>query len=276
MAINIKAEVNGQQLVDLVRRNTNAIENGLIDINQVRIGEERLNILMADGEKSFVVAELKNYENDEMLWQAIDYYDYFCADLEAYIHLYGEKRINPTKPVRLMLIAPSFSQTLINRCKWLRIPISLFRYDCLKLNGTDDLSIVFSKEVIPSPPKKPDLPDPDGALSRFADSNVANRVLTLIENIKQWKPGRISVESSNHAISMNIDGLAFAFIVPSRKYYVLSIYENDVKWSDFDKDEKWVEYTIHGRKDLDNVLPIAKLAMERREKRSNYKVLARH
>ena len=44
-----------------------------------------------------------------------------------------------TQQVRLFLIAPSFSQTLVNRCRWFDVPVSLFTYSCLKLDGASDV-----------------------------------------------------------------------------------------------------------------------------------------
>jgi len=68
-----------------------------------------------------------------MLLQGLDYYDYVSSHVKAIARLYGKFSIDPTQSVRLFLIAPSFSQSLITRCKWIDVPITLFTYKCIKL-----------------------------------------------------------------------------------------------------------------------------------------------
>jgi len=122
------------------------VEEGLVYVDHQRqtIGG-RLDVLMVDSGKSLVVAELKIVENDGMLLQGLDYYDYVSTHVETYARLYRDHSIDPTKEVRLFLIAPSFSQTLINRSKWLNVPISLFSFNCLKFDGEDEIIPIFSE-----------------------------------------------------------------------------------------------------------------------------------
>lgn len=256
-----KIDVTEQQLEDLIRRHTDDIEDGLVYVDhQMQTGTGRLDVLMADSGKSLVVAELKVVEDDGMLWQAIDYYDYVCAHIEAYAHLYKDKVIDPVQPVRLLLVAPSFSQTLINRCKWLDIPITLFMYNCLKIEGNDDILPVFTEQAIPSPPKVMEVHDLDGVLSYITEPEVKATVRALLDEIKLWKPERISIDPTQNAVSMKIDGRVFGYVVPRRKHYLIAT---------FDAGDKWTAYPIHGQDDLDIARPLAKAAMERRTKWSS-------
>ena len=68
-----------------------------------------------------------------MLVQGLDYYDYVARNLEAYARVYREYEIDPQQVPRLFLIAPSFSTTLLNRIKWINIPISTFMVKCIAL-----------------------------------------------------------------------------------------------------------------------------------------------
>jgi hypothetical protein len=103
------------------------IEEGLVYLDhQNAAAGGRLDVLMVDSGKSLVVAKLKVTQDDGMLLQGLDYYDYVSNHAESYARLYKTHSIDPTEQVRLFLIAPLFSQTLVNRCKWLDIPISLF------------------------------------------------------------------------------------------------------------------------------------------------------
>src|SRR5258708_7391845 len=123
----VKTDVSEQLLEDLVRRHAGLIEEGLVYIDhQKAAAGGRLDVLLVDSGKSLVVAELKVVQDDGMLLQALDFYDYVSTHIEAFARLYKTHAIDPTQQVRLFLIAPNFSETLVNRCKWLDVPITLF------------------------------------------------------------------------------------------------------------------------------------------------------
>src|SRR3977135_3659780 len=105
-------EVSEQQLEDLVRRYVDSLEDGLRYVSHQRVtGLGRLDMLLADSGNALVLAELKVVEDDGMLFQALDYYDYVSSNVEAITRLYASSAIDATQPVRLFLIAPSFSQS---------------------------------------------------------------------------------------------------------------------------------------------------------------------
>jgi len=59
---------------------------------------------MVDSGKSIVVAELKINEDDNMLFQGLDYYDYVSTNIDAFARIYKASEIDPTKSIRLMLL----------------------------------------------------------------------------------------------------------------------------------------------------------------------------
>jgi hypothetical protein len=151
-----KVDVSEAQLEDLVRRNVGKIEEGLTYVDhQKSAAGGRLDVLMVDSGKSLVVAELKVIQDDGMLMQGLDYYDHVSTQAEPYARLYKAYSIDPTQQVRLFLVAPDFSQTLVNRCKWLDLPISLFTFTCLKFEGEADLIPIFIEREITESPKIP-------------------------------------------------------------------------------------------------------------------------
>ena len=118
-------DVAEDQLEDFVRKNPELIEKGLCYIDhQKRTDRGPLDVLFVDSGKSLVIAELKVVEDDGMLVQGLDYYDYIISNIDGYARAYKGKGIDPAQRPRLFLIAPSFSISLLNRCKW--IDISLF------------------------------------------------------------------------------------------------------------------------------------------------------
>lgn len=91
-----KADVAEQQLEELVRRHSGMIEKGLVYVDhQKPAAGGRLDILMVDSGKSIVVAELKVTQDDDMLLQGLDYYDYVTTHVESFARLYKNHAIIP-------------------------------------------------------------------------------------------------------------------------------------------------------------------------------------
>lgn len=253
-----KADVAEQQLEELVRRHSGMIEKGLVYVDhQKPAAGGRLDILMVDSGKSIVVAELKVTQDDDMLLQGLDYYDYVTTHVESFARLYKNHAINPTQQARLFLIAPSFSQAVVNRCKWLDVPVFLFTFNCLKFDGEEDLVPVFSEQQIPSAPEIIETTDIEGHLAYITDAAMRSKASALLNEIKNWKPENISLDSIKYSISMKVNGRVFAYFHPRRQHYLIST---------FNADDEWTEYPIKGDDDLAAVKPLMKSAMEKRLK----------
>lgn len=251
-----KIEVPEQKLEDLVRRHAGTIEEGLTYVDhQTPAAGKRLDVLMVDSGRSLVVAELKVVQDDDMLMQGVDYYDYVSTHVEAFARLYKTHNIDPTQQARLFLIAPSFSQVLINRCKWMDIPIFLFTFNCLKFDGEEDLVPIFSEQTISTAPEVLEVPHFNDHLTYITDPHVRSKASAILEECKSWKPDRISLDPIKYAISMKVNGRVFAYFGPRRKYYLLSTYNDQ---------EVWTDYPIKDDDDLTKIKPIMQAAMERR------------
>lgn len=253
-----KADVSEQELEDIVRRSADLIEEGLVYVDhQKQTAGGRLDVLMVDSGKALVLAELKVFQDDGMLLQGVDYYDYISDHVESFARLYKDHLIDPTQQVRLFLIAPSFSQTLVNRCKWLDLPISLFTFNCLKFDGEDDVVPIFSEQQIPTPPEPVEVFYIDDHLAYITDPAVRVKATSLLDEIKSWKPGNISLDAIKFAVSMKLNGRVFAYLSPRRQHYVIGTYNAE---------DKWTDYPVKDDEDLMNVKLIMKAAMERRMK----------
>jgi hypothetical protein len=251
-----KADVSEQELEDLVRRDASLIEEGLVYVDhQKQAAGGRLDVLMADSGKSLVVAELKVVEDDGMLLQGLDYYDYVSTHAESFARLYKTVAIDPTQQVRLFLIAPSFSQTLVNRCKWLDLRISLFRFSCLKFEGDDEIVPIFTEQQIAPPPVIVEVTHLPDHLNYIRDMGVRAKVTALLDEIKNWKAGNISIDPIKYSISLKVNGRVFSYLSPRRQHFLIET---------FDADDVWKVYPVKGDDDLATVKPIIKAAMERR------------
>lgn len=253
-----RADVSELELEDLIRRGPELIEEGLVYVDhQKQAAGGRLDVLLVDSGRSLVVAELKVIQDDDMLVQGLDYYDYVSTHIEAFARLYKSYSIDPTQQARLCLIAPTFSQNLINRCKWLNLPISLFTFNCLKFEGEADVVPVFAEQQVTAPPEPIDVPHLEDSLNYITDVAVRAKVSELLDEIKNWKMGNISIDPIKYAISMKVNGHVFAYLYPRRKHYIIATY---------DASDAWKDYAVKTDDDLATVKPIAEAAMERRVK----------
>jgi hypothetical protein len=253
-----KTEVSERELEGLTRKYTGKIEEGLVFVDHQRPTDGgRLDILMVDSGKALVVGELKVVEDDGMLLQGLDYYDYVSTHVETYSRLYKDHSIDPRQEVRLVLIAPSFSQTLVNRCKWLSPGISLFTFNCLKLDGQDEIIPVFSERSIPTTPPIIEIPPTqEEHLDYITDDAMRRKASAFMDEIKNWASG-VTLDCIRYGVSIRINNKVFAYVTPLRKAFVIQTYSAD---------DEWTKYPIQGDDDLANARTMARAAMERKMK----------
>ena len=88
-------ELIESQLEDLVRTGSEMIEDGLKYVDHQGVTDKgRMDVLMVDSGNSIVVAELKIIEDDNMLLQGIDYYDYVSTNIDAFARVYKDSGID--------------------------------------------------------------------------------------------------------------------------------------------------------------------------------------
>lgn len=228
-------DISEKQLEDMVRQASDLIEDGLRYIDhQKRTERGPLDVLFADSGNALVVAELKVTEDDGMLVQGIDYYDYITTNIEGFARAYSSKKVDPTQKTRLFLIAPSFSISLLNRCKWIDIPLALFTFRCIALKDSpDEIIPVFNEITIPSRIQTPEVYTLDQKLSYITDAKVRKIVGGLLEEIQGWDKENILIEPIKYDISVKVSGKVFTYIGPRRKHFIINTYDNDGKWTGF-------------------------------------------
>jgi hypothetical protein len=115
------------ELEAILTENPNVIEEGLSVIDtQVITNSGRLDILGLDSGKALVVIELKIEESDEMLWQALDYYDWVFRNIDTVKRLYPNSEVDYGQTPRLMLIAPRFSEVIKRRAVYLEASVMIW------------------------------------------------------------------------------------------------------------------------------------------------------
>lgn len=254
MAKYKNVDLKEKQLEDLVRRFPENIEDGLKYVDHQRFTDRGpLDVLLVDSGNSLVICELKIVEDDNMLMQALDYYDYITKNVEGFARAYSDKghKIDPLQEPRLFLIAPSFSIAMINRCKWIELPLFLYTYQVIELESLPgDLIPIFKDITIPPKQAAVEVYSLEKRLKYITDNAVRKNVENLITDIKTWEKEKIVAEPTKYEISLKVNGKVFAYIAPRRKFYL--IFTNDL-------DGIWKGFKIDNEEELQNVLKIVRI-----------------
>lgn len=133
-----------QELEQMITKETNQIEKGLTVVcSHVPVNDKTaLDILCHDNNGQLVILQLNINEDDNMLLQGIqslDYIEKFKSFLKA---TYNKHKINDKENPRLILIAPSFSETLHHAVEHMQgMRIDLYEWEYLKLGDHKGLRL---------------------------------------------------------------------------------------------------------------------------------------
>jgi len=241
-------EVSETELEDLVRRAPELIEEGLKFVgHQAFTARGPLDVLLVDSGHALVVAELKVVEDDAMLVQGIDYYDYVLRNLDGFARAYKQHKIDSKQEPRLFLIAPSFSVTLLNRIKWINIPISLFAFQCIEFEDAKGEIVPVYKEVTaPAVPERIEAYSLDDRYNYITDAKMRSLAQKLVAQIQEWDPERVLVEPTKYDISIKVSGRVVAYLYPRRKWFMVGT---------DDAQGKWTGYQVNSESDLETAIP---------------------
>lgn len=242
----LPVEISEHQLEDLIRQEPEYIEKGLKFIDhQTFTSRGPLDVIFIDSGHALVITELKIIEDDGMLVQGIDYYDYILRNLEGFARGYARHEIDTKQQPRLFLVAPSFSVTMINRIKWIDIPISLFEFQCIEMESNKgEILPVFKEVSIPEISVMPEVYSLEDRIKYITDTKIKELVRSFIAECQIWDSQRVLIEPTKYDISMKVSGRVFAYLAPRRKYFM--IYTND-------PEGKWTGYPIHSDNDIESV-----------------------
>lgn len=249
-------EISETKLEDLIRQGSHLIEDGLRYIgHQKSTDRGRLDVLLVDSGGALAVAELKNCEDDSMLMQGIDYYDYISKNTEGLSRAYKDFNIDASQTLRLLLIAPSFSVNLLNRCKWIDIPISIFTYRCLVFEDPNDITPVFSELTIPTIPEPVKTYNISDRFNYITNSGMRDLAKSITQNIQSWDSKNILIEPTKNDISLKYSGRVFAYLAPRRDFFHIYTYDND---------NVWTGYKINDMKDFEELEPLLRVNVKKK------------
>ncbi len=249
-------DIDEKKLEDMVRQAPHLIEDGLKFVDrQKRTTRGPLDVLLVDSGRALIVAELKAHQDDDILMQALDYFDYVSANLDGVARIYKQFDIDVMQLPRLFLIAPSFSQTLLNRCKWIdkEIKISLFSYKYIVSKDTKKDTVVFMEAEIPTRPKREEEIDISKLLKYITDDVARESADRFFKEVQSWNPKAIEIRLRSGWAAIYASGDVVKKIVewwPARKHWVVNVLDLE--------EGKWQTLRLHTKEDYNEVISLVK------------------
>lgn len=231
--------VSETELEDLIRQAPELIEEGLRFVDhQAHTSRGPLDVLLVDSGGALVVAELKIVEDDGMLVQAIDYYDFVYGNLDSFSRAYKQHKINPDQEPILYLIAPSFSVNLLNRIKWVNIPISLFTFQCIELeDAKSEILPIYKFVAYPIAQERIQAYSMEERFDYITDQHVRDLARDLITRISDCDPGQVFAEAIKYDVSIKHKGRVLGYLAPRRKFFLVYTYDSDGIWTPYRVDD---------------------------------------
>lgn len=251
-------DLSESEIEFIIREKPHQIEPGLRYVaSQRKAGRGPLDLLLVDSGDALVVAELKVVRSDEMLFQALDYFDHVYSNLERLALAYKAKglKIDPYQEPRMMLIAPDFSQSLINRCKWFKNRIALYRYRYLtvKKKGEELGKLIdFIPVEVPPIPQREEVYTVPKVLNYITSPDVRKTADDFLNEIKKWEGAKVDPISG--ALSIKIKKDVFIYLNPIRDGFHISGYLSGHEWQHFT--------TVKSPEDLKEAISAARQAYD--------------
>lgn len=230
MVLKVKQISIGErdELEPMIADNPDVIDQGLqVIARQLHTDSGPLDILgVADG--TLVIIELKSKASDGHLDQGLRYYDWCRQSIAWIAQAYGEKfNINLDTPPHLILVAPSYTDTVKRIAKYVNVELQLFEYHAFE-NEKGEKGIICTEIDFGQPPDPPVIPNIEKKLEYFQDSRVKELFKTVLAELKQH-----DIEArplSGMGISFWYKGKRFMWMSPKRRFFAVDVLVPGGNW----------------------------------------------
>lgn len=187
-----------------------------------------LDVLAVDNDGTLVIMELKNKAADGHLDQGLRYYDWCRQNISWLSQAYANFDIQPDSNPRLLLVAPSFTETVLKIAKYVDVDLQLIEYRAIA-NGAYELGLICSEKDYGQPPEPPVIPSIEKKLEYFQD-NKARELLKSILTELQTKGIELK-PIHGRWISAWYKNKRFMYLSPNRNYSVVRILSHEGNWA---------------------------------------------
>lgn len=221
-------ELSEKELESLIVADPSQIEEGLKIISRQHPADSGpLDILAIDSEGSMVIIELKNEADEQHLDQGLRYYDWARNNLAWLTRDYSSLGLNCDRPIRLILVAPSFTDTVQRIAKYIDIELQLIEYRAIQ-DSKGEKAIMRTEIDFGQPSEPPPIPTIEKKLEYFRNKEVKDLFMTALDELK--KRGVELRPISGNWISFWFKDKRFMYMCPKRNFFVAEILGLDDTW----------------------------------------------
>ncbi len=216
-----KLELNDEKELEIILfQNPDYLEDGLKIVERQFPSESGpIDLLAIDSDNNLIIIELKIKEDDGMLLQSLRYYDYCLQNYDRIQNLYPEKISDLSNEIRIILVAPSFSQGLQKGVKYIEPPIDLIEYDFLEI---ENKKVLYCKPIEIEPAQPPPIRKTiDEHINYILDEDTKNVCKLTVETLKGIDKENIEVRSVKYYIGFQYKGRLFARIKTKHNFFYL-------------------------------------------------------
>lgn len=218
------------ELEPMLISNLDAVEEGLALIShQHPTDSGPLDILAVDSEETLVVIELKSEASEGHLDQGLRYYDWCRQNISWIADAYrGSVSINPETPPRLILIAPSYTDTVKRIAKYVEVELQLTEYHAFESEG-GERGIICTEIDYGQAPEPPPIPTVDKKLEYFKDDRVRG---LFVEALAELEAAGVEIRPIHGLwISCIYQGKRFMHLAPKRSFFVANVLTPGGNWT---------------------------------------------
>jgi len=225
MTMKIRSITIGERdrLEPMLVANPDVIEEGLkVITHQQQTDSGPLDILGVDAEGTLVVIELKNEAAEGHLDQGLRYYDWCRQNVAWIAQAFKTYGVNDKALPRLVLIAPSFSDTVRQIAKYVAIGVALKLYEYQAVENEKGEKGLICREVdFGEPPEPPRIMSLADKAKRFEDPKVKR----LWERVVAEMPKQqVEVKCiAGHDVTLWYKGKRFMWMTPRRKWFSANV-----------------------------------------------------
>jgi hypothetical protein len=125
----------------------------------------------------------------------------------------------------------------------------------LRFENEKDVYPIFSERSIPNLPETIVVSSIKDRLDYFTDGNVRAKVISMLDEIKEWKSGCILLDPKKYSISMKVNNRVFAYLSPRQRHFIIETFSDE---------DQWKAYPIKTDEELNNIKLTMRAAMEKR------------
>ncbi len=214
---------NEKELHSIIEKELEALEEGLVLLKyEYELVKGNPDFLCSDSGGRLVIIEVKLQEDENMLFQALRYYNEIDRDRYIIAKMFSKKTVNPEDHPRIVLIAESFSDDLRRMGTLVMPDVEMYEYTVLR---TEDGKEGICYHPV-SLPKVEDKPAPQKTIEELIAYMTKGSLVPIFEksrnDIRSINKG-IEEYLTQGYVGFKYRGRQIAFLVPHRKSYDIGV-----------------------------------------------------